>query len=172
MTIKILMPALSPTMTEGNLVKWLIKKGDKVKAGDILAEIETDKATMELETVDEGTISEILVKEGAKAIKVNTPIAILDSLNNDSEEMLISKNNINEIDSDKNENIKSKSFSKNNSQQFKNTKKDNKVFASPYVKKFSKDNNFNLNSIVGTGPDGRIIKRDLNKQHIKDEKLS
>ena len=83
MTIKILMPALSPTMTEGNLVKWLIKKGDKVKAGDILAEIETDKATMEVEAVDEGTITKILVKEGAQGVSVNSVIAILNG-NNDT----------------------------------------------------------------------------------------
>ena len=77
MSIKILMPALSPTMKEGNLAKWLIKKGDKVKAGDVIAEIETDKATMEIEAVDEGTITKILFDEGAEGIAVNTPIAIL-----------------------------------------------------------------------------------------------
>ena len=77
MTIKILMPALSPTMTEGNLSKWLVKKGDKINAGDVIAEIETDKATMELEAVDEGMITDILVKEGSEGIAVNTPIAIL-----------------------------------------------------------------------------------------------
>ena len=77
MSIKILMPALSPTMKEGNLAKWLIKKGDKVKAGDVIAEIETDKATMEIEAVDEGTITKILFDEGAEGIAVNTPIAII-----------------------------------------------------------------------------------------------
>ena len=78
MTIEILMPALSPTMEEGTLAKWLIKEGDTVSAGDILAEIETDKATMEFEAVDEGTISKILVSEGSEGIKVNSPIAILE----------------------------------------------------------------------------------------------
>ena len=77
MTIEILMPALSPTMEEGTLAKWLVKEGDTVSAGDILAEIETDKATMEFEAVDEGTISRILVSEGSEGIKVNSPIAIL-----------------------------------------------------------------------------------------------
>ena len=71
------MPALSPTMTEGNLIKWLVKLGDKVKAGDILAEIETDKATMEVEAVDEGFVTDLLFKEGDQSIKVNTVIAIL-----------------------------------------------------------------------------------------------
>ena len=77
MTTEILMPALSPTMEEGTLAKWLVKEGDTVSAGDILAEIETDKATMEFEAVDEGTISRILVSEGSEGIKVNSPIAIL-----------------------------------------------------------------------------------------------
>ena len=79
MSIKILMPALSPTMTDGILQKWLVKVGDKVKAGDLIAEIETDKATMEVESVDEGVVKELLFKEGDDSIAVNTPIAILDS---------------------------------------------------------------------------------------------
>jgi pyruvate dehydrogenase E1 component beta subunit len=77
MPIEILMPALSPTMEEGTLAKWLVKEGDKVASGDILAEIETDKATMEFEAVDEGTIGKILVPEGTEGVKVNTPIAVL-----------------------------------------------------------------------------------------------
>src|SRR5580698_7337631 len=77
MPINILMPALSPTMEKGNLAKWLKKEGDKVKAGDILAEIETDKATMEYEAVDEGVIAKILVPEGTADIAVNQPIAVL-----------------------------------------------------------------------------------------------
>ncbi|MCH1563520.1 MAG: pyruvate dehydrogenase complex E1 component subunit beta [Rhodobacteraceae bacterium] len=77
MTSEILMPALSPTMEEGTLAKWLVKEGDSVSAGDILAEIETDKATMEFEAVDEGTIGKILVSEGSEGIKVNSPIPIL-----------------------------------------------------------------------------------------------
>jgi len=77
MPTQILMPALSPTMTEGNLVKWLVKEGDEVHAGDVLAEIETDKATMEFEAVDEGTVGRILVKEGAEGVAVNQPIAVL-----------------------------------------------------------------------------------------------
>ena len=71
------MPALSPTMTEGILQKWLVKVGDEIKAGDVLAEIETDKATMEVEAVDEGIVKELLFKESNESIAVNTPIAIL-----------------------------------------------------------------------------------------------
>lgn len=77
MPIEILMPALSPTMEEGNLSKWLKNEGDKVVAGDVIAEIETDKATMEVEAVDEGTLGKILVPAGTEGVKVNTPIAIL-----------------------------------------------------------------------------------------------
>ena len=77
MAIEILMPALSPTMEEGTLAKWLVKEGDTVQSGDILAEIETDKATMEFETVDEGVIGKILIAEGTEGVKVNTPIAII-----------------------------------------------------------------------------------------------
>ncbi len=77
MSTEILMPALSPTMEEGKLAKWLVKEGDTVKSGDILAEIETDKATMEFEAVDEGKIGQILVAEGTEGVKVNSPIATL-----------------------------------------------------------------------------------------------
>ncbi|NNL34862.1 MAG: pyruvate dehydrogenase complex E1 component subunit beta [Silicimonas sp.] len=77
MATEILMPALSPTMEEGTLAKWLVKEGDEVSSGDILAEIETDKATMEFEAVDEGTVGKILVDEGTEGVKVNTPIAVL-----------------------------------------------------------------------------------------------
>ncbi|MGF7162735.1 pyruvate dehydrogenase E1 component beta subunit [Rhodoligotrophos appendicifer] len=77
MTTQILMPALSPTMEEGKLAKWLVKEGDKVSSGDVIAEIETDKATMEVEAVDEGTVAKILVPAGTEGVKVNTPIATL-----------------------------------------------------------------------------------------------
>ena len=77
MATEILMPALSPTMEEGTLAKWLIKEGDTVSSGDIMAEIETDKATMEFEAVDEGIVGKILIEEGSEGVKVNTPIAIL-----------------------------------------------------------------------------------------------
>ena len=77
MPINITMPALSPTMEEGNLAKWLVKEGDSVAAGDVIAEIETDKATMEVEAVDEGTIAKIVVAAGTEGVKVNAVIAIL-----------------------------------------------------------------------------------------------
>src|SRR5881394_452799 len=77
MSINILMPALSPTMTEGKLAKWHVKEGDTVSSGDVIAEIETDKATMEVEAVDEGKIGRIVVPEGAEGVKVNAVIAVL-----------------------------------------------------------------------------------------------
>ncbi|PPR17886.1 MAG: Dihydrolipoyllysine-residue succinyltransferase component of 2-oxoglutarate dehydrogenase complex, partial [Alphaproteobacteria bacterium MarineAlpha10_Bin3] len=77
MATQILMPALSPTMTEGTLAKWLKAEGDAVSAGDVIAEIETDKATMEIEAIDEGVLGKHLVAEGAQGVAVNTPIAIL-----------------------------------------------------------------------------------------------
>src|SRR6202795_3626161 len=77
MPTEVLMPALSPTMEKGNLAKWLKKEGDTVKSGDVIAEIETDKATMEVEAVDEGTLGRILVPEGTTDVAVNTPIAVI-----------------------------------------------------------------------------------------------
>src|ERR1044072_4715093 len=77
MPVQVLMPALSPTMEKGNLSKWMKSEGDKVKAGDVIAEIETDKATMEVEAVDEGTLGKILVPEGTADVAVNTPIAVI-----------------------------------------------------------------------------------------------
>src|SRR5436190_567006 len=77
MPIQVLMPALSPTMEKGNLAKWIKSEGDKIKAGDVIAEIETDKATMEVEAVDDGTLGKILVPEGTADVAVNTPIAMI-----------------------------------------------------------------------------------------------
>src|ERR1700722_1920435 len=77
MPIEILMPALSPTMTEGNLAKWSVKEGDKIKSGQVIAEIETDKATMEVEAVDEGVVGKLVVPAGTQNVKVNQLIALL-----------------------------------------------------------------------------------------------
>ena len=77
MPVQILMPALSPTMEEGKLAKWLVGEGDEISAGDVIAEIETDKATMEVEAVDEGRLGKILVPAGTEGVKVNTPIPVI-----------------------------------------------------------------------------------------------
>ena len=88
MPIEILMPALSPTMTEGNLAKWHKKEGDQVKSGDVLAEIETDKATMEVEAVDEGVLAKIVIPEGTDHVPINTPIAVIAENGEDSEHIV------------------------------------------------------------------------------------
>ena len=107
MATKVLMPALSPTMSEGTINRWLVKVGDKVLAGDILAEIETDKATMEVEAVDEGIITHIIGSKSDELIKVNTVIALLDGTENDSVENYNNSSNespnIDTILEDKNE---------------------------------------------------------------------
>ena len=100
MTIEILMPALSPTMEEGKLSKWFIKEGDKVSAGDIIAEIETDKATMEFEAVDEGTVTKLIVTEGTDGVLVNSAIALITDEN--SEDAIDKKISIEKVQTDTN----------------------------------------------------------------------
>ncbi len=160
MSVKIFMPALSPTMTEGSLTKWLIKVGDQVKAGDVIAEIETDKATMEVEAVDEGTVTKLIVKEGSSNIPVNSTIAILDGDDKDENEEdqeqtkdIVEQNNKKEI-LDTNV-VKKSSFEK---------KIHNKTVSSPYVKSVAKKDGLKLENIFGSGPGRRIIKRDLKNQ--------
>ena len=173
MAIKILMPALSPTMTEGILSKWFIKIGDQVKAGDILAEIETDKATMEVEAVDEGKITKILIKEGPNAVPVNSTIAILNGSDQDS-----IKTDQKNLEEKKNKNIENskvnienkKNINQNNGNIEREHNKNNLNYkASPYAKKLAKQKNINLDKINGSGPGGRIIKRDLLNLDFKKE---
>ena len=87
MAIEILMPALSPTMEEGKLARWLVKEGDEISAGDVIAEIETDKATMEVEAIEDGLMAKLLVAEGAEGVKVNTPIALVTEEGEDPSEV-------------------------------------------------------------------------------------
>ena len=122
MNTKILMPALSPTMTEGNLTKWLVKVGQKVKAGDIIAEIETDKATIEVEAVDEGNVEKLLFSEGAKNILVNSPIAILtNEIKEDDKKIVKEKKVLEKVE--KKEKFKSNISSKKISSELKNNQK-------------------------------------------------
>jgi pyruvate dehydrogenase E2 component (dihydrolipoamide acetyltransferase) len=162
MAIKILMPALSPTMKDGNLAKWLKKEGDTVESGEVMAEIETDKAIMEVEAVDEGTIAKIIVEEGTKNIKVNDIIAIL------AEEGEDLKDAVKSIDiAPKAE--EEKATAKNNvspSKEEKNVlsaveKNESRIFASPLAKRIAAQKNINLGSINGSGPHGRIVKSDV-----------
>ena len=161
MSSKILMPALSPTMTEGVINKWLVKVGDIVKAGDIIAEIETDKATMEVEAVDEGKITHLLDEKTGSQVPVNSVIAIIDGDENES-----ITNSIIEKEKPKEENKKNKKDLNLNenipvNQNSPNDKFEDRIKASPLVKKISKEQNIDLANINGSGPSGRIIKRDL-----------
>jgi len=165
MTTKILMPALSPTMQEGTISNWLVKIGDKVKAGDIIAEIETDKATMEVEAVDEGVITHLLEVNTDKSVPVNSVIALMDG-----DEKDVITNDLKKIDNEKTELIKlSISNSEKNHISKKDFKSKEKIIASPFANSFAKQNNINLKSIEGTGPKGRIIKRDIIDLNFREE---
>ena len=176
MSIKVLMPALSPTMTEGSLNKWLVKVGDKVKAGDILVEIETDKATMEVEAVDEGIISEIIVKEGTTGVNVNSPIALIQSEGENLKSKKVKKENIqNKLSENVNTTIKSLETSKVNKKTFNDSikieKLGDRVFASPIAKIIAKEKDLDLKNIQGSGPNGRVIKRDFDNAKSQNNNL-
>ena len=166
------MPALSPTMTEGIINHWLVKVGDIVKAGDIIAEIETDKATMEVEAVDEGKITHLLEDTVNKQIPVNSVIAIIDG---DDSEIIANKKKVeNTIKENTKEEIEKphESLDLKNSQNNNSQNSDNRLKASPLVKKIAKENNLDLSKFNGTGPEGRIIKRDIDSNNIADEVTS
>ena len=163
------MPALSPTMTDGIINQWLVKVGDIVKAGDIIAEIETDKATMEVEAVDEGKITHILEDTANKQIPVNSVIAIIDG---DESESIENKKKIENTSEDKkDEEIeKPKQFlDAKISQNSKSQNSDDRLKASPLVKKIAKESNLDLSKFNGTGPDGRIIKRDIDSNNVVED---
>ena len=161
MPINIQMPALSPTMEEGTLTKWLIKEGDTVESGDIMAEIETDKATMEFEAVDEGIIGKIIIPEGTTGVKVNEIIAILLEDGEDASSIKIPediklKNNTNdEI------NVANTEIKKVKTEVIKNNTSADRTFATPLARRIAKSKDLDLNSISGSGPYGRIVKADV-----------
>ena len=164
MPINIQMPALSPTMEEGTLAKWLVKEGDTVESGDVMAEIETDKATMEFEAVDEGIIGKILVPEGSSGVKVNEIIAILlddgeDVSNIEVQEPENKKGVIETINTVENK----PSIKLENSNKSLNKER---VFATPLARRIAKSNNLELTNIKGTGPYGRIVKADVETNNI------
>ena len=185
MSVDILMPALSPTMEEGTLSKWLVKEGDKVESGDLIAEIETDKATMEVEAIEDGIIGKILVTEGQESIKVNSPIAILLSEGENLSENTISTDSNKEIKKDvqkevqknkekvvqindiKNNDEILKSISDNTTKSYLKPDKQERIFVSPLAKRIAKQRDIPLSSIKGSGPHGRILKIDVNNFDIK-----
>ena len=168
MPIEILMPALSPTMKEGNLAKWVKKEGDKIKAGEVIAEIETDKATMEVEAVDEGTLGKILIAEGTENVAVNSCIALIleDGEDKKALENYASANASKKVEEVQKVEEKKSTPSLDNSSSAtqnstKNSSDSNLVKASPLAKRIAKEEGVILSQIAGSGPRGRIIKDDV-----------
>ena len=168
MPIEILMPALSPTMEEGTLAKWLVKEGDKVSSGDIIAEIETDKATMEFEAVDEGTIGRIVVSEGSEGVKVNALIAILLEDGENASEMVLSSASADDA-GDKAAVIAvsaepatpNPTSSTTPAPAAPATSDGTRIFASPLARRIAADKGLDLSALSGSGPHGRIVKADV-----------
>ncbi|WP_136442348.1 pyruvate dehydrogenase complex dihydrolipoamide acetyltransferase [Pacificoceanicola onchidii] len=156
MPIEILMPALSPTMEEGTLAKWLVKEGDMVQSGDVLAEIETDKATMEFEAVDEGTMGKILIAEGTADVKVNTPIAVLLE-EGESADAIAS------APAPAPETLAAAAPAESTAPTAAPAPKPEgaRVFATPLARRIAADKGLDLSQIKGSGPRGRIIKADV-----------
>ena len=158
MAIEILMPALSPTMEEGTLAKWLVKEGDTVSAGDLLAEIETDKATMEFEAVDEGIIGKLLVAEGTEGVKVNTAIALLV----DEGETVADAAPAAPPAAAPAAAPAAKAETAATPAPAAPAKTDGaRVFASPLARRIAADQGLDLGQIAGSGPHGRIVKADV-----------
>ena len=161
MPIEILMPALSPTMEEGTLAKWLVKEGDTVSSGDVMCEIETDKATMEFEAVDEGVIGKILIADGSEGVKVNTAIAVLledgesaDDIGQSPAPAAAPK----EVEAE----AATAPVEKSAPAPAAPAAADgSRVFASPLARRIAADKGLDLASIKGSGPRGRIVKADV-----------
>ena len=162
MPTEILMPALSPTMEEGTLAKWLVKEGDDVRSGDVIAEIETDKATMEFEAVDEGGIGKILVAEGTEAVKVNTPIAVLLEDGESAADI---------ADAPPATAPKAQAGAAAEAAPAGGPEKaappppqnpdGTRIFASPLARRIAEQKGLDLSQITGSGPRGRIVKADV-----------
>ncbi len=186
MPINVTMPALSPTMEEGNLAKWLVKEGDKVSSGDVIAEIETDKATMEVEAVDEGTVAKIVVPAGTEGVKVNAVIAILAAEGEDASAAAAGggnavasgapaadaavKGSTDEAkDADKRgyeraaetASASEGGSSAKPSASAASSGSGGRVFASPLARRLAKEQGVDLSSVQGSGPHGRIVKSDV-----------
>ena len=165
MAIKILMPALSPTMEEGTLTKWLVKEGDTVESGDVMAEIETDKATMEFEAVDEGIIGTIIISEGTSGVKVNEPIAILLEEGEDAsfvETVSSSKS----LEPTKEEVPDEAVVPEINKKNLSLALKSNRIFATPLARRIAEKKGLELKNFKGSGPHGRIVKVDVEAEKV------
>ncbi|WDI30966.1 pyruvate dehydrogenase complex dihydrolipoamide acetyltransferase [Hyphococcus flavus] len=176
MPTPILMPALSPTMEEGTLAKWNVKEGDKVSSGDVIAEIETDKATMEVEAVDEGTVGKILIGEGTENVKVNAPIAVLLEDGESAGDIDLgalengSGGGTGEVEKDQSEEAPKAANGAASAPQKAASSSTNpapsangRVLASPLAKRLAEQEGIDLSALTGSGPRGRIVKRDIEK---------
>ncbi|EHK54970.1 pyruvate dehydrogenase complex dihydrolipoamide acetyltransferase [Allomesorhizobium alhagi] len=181
MPINITMPALSPTMEEGNLAKWLVKEGDKVAPGDVIAEIETDKATMEVEAVDEGTVAKIVVPEGTEGVKVNALIAVLAAEGEDAGAAAKGGNGAAEApkaaetlkqeptETPKQEPAKAEAAKPEPAKAEKpqatpaanGHAAGERTFASPLARRIAKDAGIDIAAVTGSGPHGRVVKADV-----------
>ncbi|ODM44508.1 pyruvate dehydrogenase complex dihydrolipoamide acetyltransferase [Cereibacter johrii] len=168
MATEILMPALSPTMEEGTLAKWLKKEGDEVRSGDIIAEIETDKATMEFEAVDEGILGKILIAEGTAGVKVNTPIAVLVEEGESAD--AVSSAKVPEPQEPADEAAPAQGAPKEAPAPAPAAKapeaqaarsEGERVFASPLARRIAREKGIDLAAVKGSGPRGRIVKADV-----------
>jgi pyruvate dehydrogenase E2 component (dihydrolipoamide acetyltransferase) len=173
MSIELKMPALSPTMEEGTLAKWLVKEGDTVASGDILAEIETDKATMEFEAVDEGTVAKILIPEGSDGVKVGTPIAILAGEGESVEAPTAKPAPKAEGPKKEEPKVEAAPPAKGGGETPAATPKPaapapkadtgDRIKASPLARRLAEAQGIDLSTLTGSGPGGRIVRADLGK---------
>lgn len=177
MPINITMPALSPTMEEGNLAKWLVKEGDKVGPGDVIAEIETDKATMEVEAVDEGTVAKIVVPAGTEGVKVNALIAILAAEGEDvgaaakgggdaapakaEAAPAAATAEAPKADAPKEEKKPEAAPAPAVTPAAAPAQSGDRPFSSPLARRIAKDAGIDLSGVTGSGPHGRVIKKDV-----------
>lgn len=161
MAIEILMPALSPTMEEGNLAKWLKKEGDSISSGDVIAEIETDKATMEVEATDDGTLGKIIIPEGTNGVKVNTLIAILLEKGEDASALNNFTGSLQKENKKEPQKQASYTEQKPETKTQVPSKEGERFFASPLAKRIAEQQGVDISKIEGSGPNGRVIKKDL-----------
>lgn len=159
MSTQITMPALSPTMEEGNLAKWHVKAGDTIEPGQVIAEIETDKATMEVEAVDEGVIEEILVPEGSQGVKVNTPIATLKG--EGAPAKAPPKQEPKPAPSAARQQAPAPSSERKPTPQTVSTAPGERILASPLARRLAEQGGIDLAGLSGSGPNGRIVKADV-----------
>ena len=164
MPIEIKMPALSPTMEEGKLAKWLVKEGDTVSSGDIMAEIETDKATMEFEAVDEGTVGKILVSEGSEGVKVGTVIAMLAGEDEDASELEAAPPPAAETPKKAAEQpakAEEAAAPAAKPAAVSTSSKEGRILASPLARRLAEAKGVDIESLAGSGPNGRVVKADV-----------